>query len=67
VRRVAVYDPERVERVMYWPLRDLFLAYSHILQESARENYATEVQVWATIAVHKKRPGKPPALPKILR
>jgi hypothetical protein len=64
---VAGFDADRTEQVLNWPLRDVFLAFVNYLQESARENYANELQVWATIAPHKKRPGKPPEPPKILR
>jgi hypothetical protein len=48
-------------------LRDIFLAFVNYLQEMARENYATELMIWATLAPHKKKPGKPPEAPKILR
>lgn len=52
---------------MDWPLRDMFLAYIDRLKDDARKHYEFEVLVWAALAPHKKKPGKPPDVPAILR
>jgi hypothetical protein len=67
VREVGDYDPARIEKVLHWPLCDLFLAYVHRMKVEARRQYETEVLVWATLAPHQKNPPKPPDLPQLLR
>lgn len=52
---------------MQWTLRDGLLAYAEIMKDDAHAQYRSDVLVWATLAPHSKQPGKPPALPAILR
>ena len=50
-----------------WPLRDLFLHFTEMLKDRAREQYRTDVLVWAILAPYQKRASKPPAIPSILK
>lgn len=64
---MAGHDPGRFDEVMDWPLRDLFLGFLERVQERARQNYQTELLVWAALAPHQKRQSKPPDLPAVLK
>ena len=66
MREVAGHDPERIERVLDWPLRDIFVAFSERTRQAALERYRAELLVWAVLAPYQKRPPKPPAIPSIL-
>jgi hypothetical protein len=67
IRSAAGFDPARFEEASHWPLRDLFLNYLERQKEIARENYHTELLIWAALAPHRKRASKAPDLPKILK
>ena len=67
IRSAAGFDPARFEEVRDWPLRDLFLNYLERQKEIARENYHTELLIWAVLAPYRKRPSRAPDLPKILK
>lgn len=67
VRVVADWDPDRVRERLLWPLRELLLAYLALLKRQAQERYQHDLEVWALLAPHQKKPGSPPRLPKILR
>ena len=56
-----------MEAALDWPLADLLHALRHQLRALAREQYHTEVQVWAAIAPHQQKPDKPPPIPEVLR
>ena len=49
------------------PLVDLLHALRSNLRTLATQRYHTELTVWASLAPHQKKPGKPPELPAILR
>jgi hypothetical protein len=67
VREVARHDPARIDAVLDWPLRDLFLAFAERMRQAALERYRAELLVWAVLAPYQKRPPKPPAIPSILK
>jgi hypothetical protein len=52
---------------MDWPLREICLVFVERMRENARQNFQTELLVWAMLAPHQKRQTKPPDVPKILR
>ena len=56
-----------MEAALDWPLADLLHALRYQLRTLAREQYHTEVQVWAAIAPHQQKPDKPPPIPEVLR
>jgi len=64
---MAAWDPERAERLMCWPLRDLLLAYIALLKREAESRYRFDLGMWARLAPHQKSETKPPKAPKILR
>lgn len=66
IRRLAV-TPDRFDAVLDFGVRDGLLAYEQILRDEAREDYRTNVLIWATLAAgrvakEKKAPAKPPIL-----
>jgi hypothetical protein len=67
VRAVARYDPARIEVVLDWPLRDLFLAYLDKARELARAEHYVDLLIWASLAPYQKQREKPPKMPKILK
>ena len=67
VREVAEWHADRIEVVLDWPLRDLFLARIAGLQAEARRAYETSLLVWAATAPHYRETPKPPEVPAILR
>jgi hypothetical protein len=64
---MAGHDPAQFDRLMDWPLRDLFLAYIARLREAARDSYEVDLLVWAILAPHQKRVPRAPDLPAILK
>ena len=66
-RELVGADPCALEQALDWPLIDLLHALRYRLRTLAREQYHTEVQVWAAIAPHQEKPDKPPQIPEVLR
>ncbi|MGH9716404.1 MAG: hypothetical protein ACRD4R_06725 [Candidatus Acidiferrales bacterium] len=64
---MAGHDPTRVDAVMDWPLRDLFLAFAERMRQAALERYRVDLLVWAVLAPYQKREQKPPRIPEILK
>lgn len=67
LREVAGHDPDRAERALDWPLRELLLAYVETMKEAALESYRHASIMWALTAPHSKKPPKPPRVPSILK
>ena len=67
VRELAHYQPDRIERVLRWPLREALIGYRQRMLESARETYRHELALWASVAPHSSKKSQPPQPPAILR
>ena len=66
-RELVEGDPSRTDAALDWALVDLLHAYRARLRTLARDQYHAELTVWATLAPHQKEPGKPPAIPEVLK
>lgn len=53
--------------VWRWPIREALLAFVERARETARQEYRSEVLVWAVTAPHMRKKTKPPDVPAILR
>ena len=67
VRELAEYQPDRIEAVMRWPLREALISYREKMIASARRAYQHELTLWSAIAPHSAKRMDPPAVPAILR
>lgn len=67
VVELAGQDLDRVDRVLRWPIREALLVYLRRLQDQALEDYRFRRLEFCILAPHKKRPGKPPEVPEILK
>jgi hypothetical protein len=66
VHELAGYDPDRIAKVLKWPLREALLCYLERLKHSALEAWRHDYLVWASIAPHTTKPGDAPRAPQIL-
>ena len=66
VRGLAEYNVERFDVILAWPLRDVLLAYEHLLRQEALTDYRLSVLAYAVLAPWSKD-MKPPKLPPLLR
>jgi hypothetical protein len=64
---VAGHDPDRADRILDWPLRELLLAYIETMKAAALESYRHASIMWALTAPHSKKAQKPPRVPSILK
>lgn len=67
VRELSEYQPDRIGRVLRWPLREALIAYRARMILSARQQHQDDLKLWATIAVHSPKKMEPPKPPAILR
>jgi hypothetical protein len=67
VRELAEYQPDRIEGVMRWPLREALIGYREKMLASARAAYQHELTMWTAIAPHSSKKMEPPKPPAILR
>jgi len=67
VRELAAYQPDRVRRVLRWPLREALLAYVDLMKSDAITAHRHAELVWACIAPHSTKKVEPPKKPPILR
>lgn len=67
VRELAEYQPDRIEAVLRWPLREACIGYKEKMLASARAQYKHELALWASIAPHSAKKSEPPKPPAILR
>jgi hypothetical protein len=67
VRELADYQPDRIEAVLRWPLREALIGYREKMIASARAAYRHELALWASIAPHSAKKSEPPKPPAILR
>ena len=65
IRELSGYDPDRAEVIAGWPVREGLLCYLNKLRERARENFRTDVMVWAFQSPYCK--ADPPKLPAVLK
>jgi len=65
VRALAGFDPDAMDRVRRWILRDALLAYEHQLRETAARDYRDALLRHAMLAPWAKD-LKPPRMPPIL-
>lgn len=65
-RVLSGYNPESLDRVVEWPLRDVLLGYEHHLREQARIEYHLGLKMYAALAPHTKSKTSPPKIPRIL-
>jgi hypothetical protein len=66
IRTLADYDPDALERVLHWPIREGLMAYQARLRREAAQRYSEELTIWAILAPHTKKRSKPPQRPRIL-
>lgn len=66
IRALSGCRPDRIEEVLSWTVRDGLEAYVACLRERAREDYRTELFLWAILAPWRKEPSDPPQPPAIL-
>jgi hypothetical protein len=67
VRELAQYQPDRIEGVLRWPLREALIGYREKMISAARAAYRHELALWASIAPHSAKKSEPPKPPAILR
>jgi len=67
VRELAAYQPDLIEAVLRWPLREALIGYREKMLASARAAYSHELSMWAAIAPHSSKKMEPPKPPAILR
>jgi hypothetical protein len=67
VRELADYQPDRIEAVLRWPLREALISYREKMLASARRAYQHELQMWSAIAPHSSKRIEAPKPPAILR
>jgi hypothetical protein len=67
VRELAGHDPARMVAVVRWPVREALLAYVDRMKQAELEQFRWNTLTWWVSADKVKKPGKPPAVPPILR
>lgn len=67
IGELAAWCPDRIQEVLNWSARDAIEAYLHHVRARAREDYRTQLLVWAARSPYEKQPSEPPAPPQILR
>jgi hypothetical protein len=67
IHEVAGWDFDREQQLLNWPLRDLLQAAVEWRKAEAARAHHEAWMRWAALAPHAKNPGKPPAIPEILR
>jgi hypothetical protein len=67
VRELAEYQPDRIEAVLRWPMREALIGYREKMLASARHTYQHELTLWASVAPHSSKKSSPPQPPSILR